>query len=108
MSEDKNDTLQYAPLQGTTAKGNLDPKFLQNLSTVVYQENGKTYSELTAVVKAISSLGGIWKLALIFRFIPDFIGNRIYRFVATNRYKWFGKRDTCRMPTPKERNKILL
>lgn len=108
MSQDQNETLQYAPLQGVTAKENLDPSFLQNLNTVVYQENGKTYSEFEAIIKAISSIGGIWKLALIFRIIPDFIGNKVYQLVATNRYKWFGKRDACRMPTPEERNKILL
>ena len=92
ISEDKSDTLQYAPLQGATAKDNVDPKFLQNLSTVVYQENGKTFSELNAIIKAVSSLGGIWKLTLIFRLVPNFIGNRIYQFVSANRYKWFGKK----------------
>ena len=107
MSEDDNATLRFAPLQGDTAKKNVESNYLNDLNTVVYQEDGKTYSELDAILKSLASIGGIWKVALVFRLIPNFIGNRIYRFVSRNRYRWFGKKDACRMPTTEERERIL-
>lgn len=108
ISEDKNNTLRYAPLQGSTAKTNVESHYLNNLNTVIYQENGKTYSEIDAILKAVTSLGGIWRLAGIFRIIPKIISNAIYKFISSNRYKWFGKKEICRMPSPEEREKILL
>ena len=108
LTQDQNATLRFAPLQGDTAEQNVESKYLKDLNTVVYQEGGKTYSELQAILKSLSSLGGIWKLVVIFRLLPDFIGNSVYRFVSRNRYQWFGKKDACRMPTAEERERILV
>ncbi len=108
LTQDQNATLRFAPLQGETAVQNVESKYLKDLNTVVYQEGGKTYSELQAILKSLSSLGGIWKLVVIFRLLPDFIGNSVYRFVSRNRYQWFGKKDACRMPTAEERERILV
>lgn len=107
LSEDQKATLQYAPLQGDTAKSNIDSKYSSDLNTVVYQEGDKVYSELDAILKSVASIGGIWRLVLVLRIVPNFIGNRVYRFVSMNRYQWFGKKEDCRMPTPEERERIL-
>lgn len=108
MSEDKNNTLVYAPLQGITAKEKLNKKYLIDINTIAYQEGDQTYTQSDAVLKSLASIGGIWKLFLVFKVVPKFIHNSIYNFVSTNRFSWFGKRETCRLPTPEEKNKILL
>lgn len=108
LSEDKNDTLTYAPLQGDTAKMKLSKDELENVNTIIYQEENKTYKLSDAILKILGSLGGIWKLVIIFRIIPKFIRDKLYKYVASNRYKWFGKKETCRIPTPEERSKILM
>jgi len=107
ISNDTNDSLQYAALQGEAAQEQLPPSDLKNVSTIIYKSEDKIYKESDAALKAIASIGGIWKLAIIFRLVPRFIRDNIYRYIARNRYNWFGKKDVCRMPTPEERNKIL-
>jgi len=107
MSEDRNDSLQYAPLQGTLAQNNLDNKYLNELKTIIYQEGNKIYTESNGVIHALSAIGGMYKLVLVFKIIPPFIRNSIYSFISKNRYRWFGKKAVCRIPTPEERSKIL-
>lgn len=107
MAEDRHHSLRFAPLQGETAKGNVEAKYLENLSTIIYQYKGKTYSESDAIIRALGSLGGMYKLMYVFKLVPKFIRDKVYGFISKNRYKWFGKKDACRMPTPEEREKML-
>jgi predicted DCC family thiol-disulfide oxidoreductase YuxK len=106
LNHDKEDVLLYAPLQGETAKqfvANIDP---ENLETVVFNSNGKTYTKSDAVIEILQSIGGIWRLAVIFKVVPKSIRDAVYSYVAKNRLSWFGKKETCRMPTEKERGKL--
>jgi len=108
LKEDREDVLHYAPLQGETAKQfveNIDPS---NLQTVVFCSEGKTYIKSDAVIEIFQSMGGIWRLAIIFKVIPKSLRDTAYAYVAKNRLKWFGQKETCRMPTPKERGKLLI
>lgn len=54
-----------------------------------------------------NDLGGIYKLAMIFWIVPKIIRDGIYSWVARNRYKWFGKKESCRLPTAEERELFL-
>lgn len=99
--------LKIAPLQGKTASLLLDPKQVQALASIVYLEEGKYWQESTAVLKILGKLGGLWRLAHLLRIVPSPIRDAVYRLVARNRYSWFGKKDTCRMPTPEERAHFL-
>ncbi len=60
-----------------------------------------------AALRSLEGLGGPWKLLRPLRFIPVFVRDAVYDFVAKNRYRWFGKRETCRLPTPEERDRFL-
>lgn len=104
---DKKEQLKYSSLQGKTALTKVPDELREQLKTIVFYKNGELLYESDAAIEIISVLGGIWKLSLILKVFPKFIRNPIYRVIARNRYKWFGKRDTCRMPTPNERLKIL-
>lgn len=108
LVKDKNDVFVYAPLQGETAQKKLSKKDLENIHTIIYLEGDKTYYQSDAVFKILDGLGGLWKLFIVLKIVPKFIRDHIYNFIAKHRYKWFGKKDTCRLPTPEERNKILL
>jgi predicted DCC family thiol-disulfide oxidoreductase YuxK len=49
----------------------------------------------------------LWKLFYVFILVPAFIRDFLYDIIAKNRYRWFGKRDVCRIPTPEEKNKFI-
>ena len=85
-------------------KFNLDPV---NLSTFVLVEEDKYYTKTTAALKVAKGLGFPWSLSYIPIIIPPFIRNIAYNIIAKYRYKWFGKRDSCRIPTPAEIEKFL-
>jgi len=99
--------LLFASLQGETAKELLDDKYIKNLDSMVLYQNGEIDTKSTAILKVCKILGGIWSIFYVFIIIPSFIRNGFYNFIASIRYKLFGKESCCRIPTEKEKNKIL-
>ena len=107
LSEDREETLRFAPLQGETAKAALKEADYKDVNSIVYLEGAQVYKESDAVLRALAALGGIWRITLLFLVVPTFLRNKVYQFVAQNRYRWFGKKEACRLPTPAERMRIL-
>lgn len=107
MKVDHKGTFKFSPLQSDYAKSHLDPKDVQDLTSVVVLINGKAYRKAPGVLMALSELGGIWTLSNTLKILPESILNLGYDMVARNRYKLFGKRDTCRLPTPEERTRFI-
>jgi predicted DCC family thiol-disulfide oxidoreductase YuxK len=110
IKHDKKGQLRFASLQGEygqlmQAKFNLDNT---KLDSVILVLNDQVYLYSDAVIGIGQQLGGIFKLALIFKIIPRPIRDYIYKFIAKNRYRWFGQRDSCMMPTPELKNKFLV
>lgn len=99
--------LKFAPLQGSTAKNVLPNTFTENLDTLVYFQDGKLWTKAEAVARILEDIGGVWSLAKVLRVVPLFLSNFGYDLVATNRYKLFGRKDSCRMPSPEERSRFL-
>ena len=106
MSIDARNLLLFSPLQGEFAarEAKEDAKDLQ---TILFFDNGKIYKRSTAVVRILTQLGGVWSIARIFLLFPSILRDTVYRWIANNRYKWFGKSDACRLPTKEEREKFL-
>ncbi|MES2964058.1 MAG: DCC1-like thiol-disulfide oxidoreductase family protein [Bdellovibrionota bacterium] len=106
---DRNSVLRFASLQGETARRLLAQKDLEiaDPDTIVYLRDGERYERSTAVLMILRDLGGSWKLISIFFFVPRPLRDLGYRFVAKIRYRVFGKRDTCRLPTAEERERLL-
>jgi predicted DCC family thiol-disulfide oxidoreductase YuxK len=77
------------------------------LSTVLYEKNGRVLIKSDAVLSLLWDLGGIWKLSVLGRVIPRFLRNALYDLIAQCRYKWFGKRESCMIPTPELRSRFL-
>lgn len=108
LNHDHQEAFYFAPLQGDFAEGveALAP-YRGSMSSVVLWKNGQVYTESTAAMEILIALGGAWKLMRLFYAIPRFIRDFFYKLIARNRYKIFGKSETCRMPTPEERSRFL-
>ncbi len=107
LKEDPEDVLIFSPLQGETAQTYIPNIDSSNLTTVVFYTADKTYTKSDAVIEILKSIGGIWKLVVVLKVIPKPVLDAGYTFIATHRFEWFGQKETCRMPTPKERGKLL-
>ncbi|MDX2001673.1 MAG: thiol-disulfide oxidoreductase DCC family protein [Chitinophagales bacterium] len=109
MKRDKNGYFQFASLQSDYAQQQLTQAGYKtsDFDSVVLMENGKFYFRSTAALKVAKQLNGLWPLLYVFIILPPFIRNAIYNFIARNRYKWFGKRDTCRIATPEEKSRFI-
>ncbi|MBL4652362.1 MAG: DUF393 domain-containing protein [Flavobacteriales bacterium] len=106
---DKNGEFKFDSLQSTKSKELLteSPFMEQSLSTVVYVKNEKFYNKSTAVLLILHRLHFPLSLAVILLIVPKFIRDWVYSVIAKNRYGWFGKRNTCRIPTEEEKAKFL-
>jgi predicted DCC family thiol-disulfide oxidoreductase YuxK len=82
----------------------IDPKALDSILLV---EGERWYRESDAALRIAVGLGGIWKAAALLRLMPRPLRDALYRWVARNRYRWFGKQETCWLPTPELRGRFL-
>jgi len=109
IKRDKRSTLKFATLQSPVAqemllKNNLSES---DLSSFVFIEKEKIFTRSTAALKVFKYLNGLWPLMYGFIIVPVFIRDGIYKLMAKNRYRWFGKREQCMVPTPDIRARFL-
>ena len=74
---------------------------------MIYLDERGIHDQLDASLEVYRRLGGAWWLLSLIRFIPRAIRNPLYRILARNRYRWFGRREVCRIPKPEERQRFL-
>jgi predicted DCC family thiol-disulfide oxidoreductase YuxK len=106
---DKKEVLKFASLQSEYAQ-NVIPKEVLNrekLDTIIVYTDGKFYDRSNAVLKLCKVLGGGFYVFLIGYLIPRFIRDALYRFIANNRYHWFGKTAQCMPHTPELKERFL-
>jgi len=107
IQADKQQRLRYAPLQGLTFE-RLKTQFTVPIpDSVVFYADNKFSTKSTAALEILTQLGGRHRILKIFFLIPTFIRDAIYDFVAKNRYNWFGKKETCRIPSLEEKSLFL-
>lgn len=85
----------------------LAPQLVRDLPSVVLKSGDQIFTESTAALKILIQLGGFWPLMSVFLIVPSFLRDMIYRWIGRNRYSWFGKRETCRLPSADERARFL-
>jgi len=109
IKRDPKAKFKFAPLQSNNAQDLLDRSIgnRPNDSTVVLIEDNKIYTQSTAALRICKNLTGVWPFLYLFIIIPRPIRNLFYHFIAKNRYKWFGKKDQCMIPTPEMKNRFL-
>ena len=108
IKRDKEGKFRFASLQsGAGQEMLLQNQLSQNdFNSFLLYEDGKLYTRSTAALRVLSQLKG-WKWAGVFQWVPPFIRNAVYNLVARNRYKWFGKKDECMIPTPELKSRFL-
>ncbi|MBU3821479.1 DUF393 domain-containing protein [Flavobacteriaceae bacterium XHP0103] len=110
IKHDKKDRFLFTALQSDIGKKLIKEHHIDTRKTdsiLLYSlEKGMNYKS-TAALKIASHLGFPWNLSCIFFIIPPFIRNWVYDFIARNRYKWYGKKESCMVPTPDLESKFL-
>lgn len=107
LRHDRREAMLFAPLQGETAGRLLGTTENSEFDTFVVWEGGQKLERSDAALRLAHHLGGWWQFWLVFRVVPRPMRDLVYRFVARNRLRWFGKKESCRMPTPAERARFL-
>jgi len=114
LKHDKRDRFRFASLQSDLANTLLqrhdrDPHDLDTVYVVIdyTQPTERLLARSDAILFLLKELGGIWKLATAGKALPRTIRDGVYKLVARNRYRVFGKYDSCMLPEPKHRAKFL-
>jgi predicted DCC family thiol-disulfide oxidoreductase YuxK len=109
LERNKNNNLLFAALSGISGQQLLCKNELSshNFNSILLLENGKLYQRSTAALKISRHLNGLWPVLYLFIIVPAFLRDLVYDFVANNRYKWFGKRDECWLPTAELKKRFL-
>ena len=109
IQRDKKDLFRFAALQEPAGQQLIEKYQIDTSKTdsIILIENGKAYTKSTAALRVARHLGGAYPLLYGFMIVPNFIRNWVYDFVARNRYKWYGKKDSCMIPTPELKSKFL-
>ena len=109
IRNDKKNKFRFGSLQSDGAKKILEPfQFpIDELKTIVLVEEGKIYVRSRAVIRIASHLNGAWKLSAILYIFPSFLSDAVYNLVSKYRYKIFGKRESCMIPTADLKSRFL-
>jgi predicted DCC family thiol-disulfide oxidoreductase YuxK len=110
LKQDKKGIFRFAPLQSEAGQKLLHQYNLstEDFDSFVLIENGKVYKKSSASLKVMNKLPWYWKEAQILWIVPGFLRNAIYDFIAANRYKWFGKKEQCMVPTAELKSRFLV
>lgn len=107
---DKKDIFRFVALQSDLGKKIIKNIGIENKnidSVVFYEPNVFYLIKSNAALEILENLGGIFKIAILLKIFPRFFRDFIYDFIARNRYKWLGKKDSCMIPTLELKAKFL-
>jgi predicted DCC family thiol-disulfide oxidoreductase YuxK len=105
---DKKNQFLFAPLQGETAAKLLPPLSSDPKQwSMVYLDGSGAHDQSDASLEVYRRLGGFWKVLSYAQIVPRAIRTPVYQFIARNRYRMFGVKETCRIPTASERDRFL-
>jgi predicted DCC family thiol-disulfide oxidoreductase YuxK len=110
IKHDKKDEFRFVAIQSELGRKIIKHIGIsqKNIDSVIFYKPGKVYYyKSSAALEIAKSLGGIFTYATIFRIIPSGIRDFLYDYIAKNRYKWFGKNESCMIPTPELKSKFL-
>ncbi len=109
IQKDKKDRFRFAALQTDIGKEfvlkyNIDP---DETDSIILIDDDTCYIKSTAALQILKSLSGAYPLLFGFIIVPAFIRNWVYDYIAKNRYKWYGKKESCMIPSPELKSKFL-
>lgn len=107
IKRDPHNQFFFASLQSEMGKSLLEKHHLSEVDSVVLIKEDMYYMESDAALEICRHLSSGWKLLAILKVIPSSIRDPLYQFVARNRYRWFGKQDSCMLPTEEMKKRFL-
>jgi predicted DCC family thiol-disulfide oxidoreductase YuxK len=109
IRQDKKKVFRFAALQSEAGQKMLVQYGLpkEKFDSFLLIDNGKVYKSSTAGLRLYSRLPWYWKWTQVFWIVPRFLRDAVYNFIARNRYRWFGKSESCMVPTADVRARFL-
>ena len=109
IPRDEAGKYRFASLQSDAGQALLTEHDLptDGLESVVLIEAGESYVKSSAIIQIATGLGGAYRLLSPFRYVPRSVRDRVYDFVADHRYRWFGKKDRCMVPSGDVESRFL-
>ncbi len=109
IRHDKKNKFLFASLQSDTGQKLLQQYKLPitEFNSFILLQHNKVYTRSTGALKVARNLNALWPLLYLFIIVPKFIRDGVYNWVAKNRYKWFGKKDKCMIPTQQLKARFL-
>lgn len=109
LLRDRQQIFRFAALQSPAGRQILERHGLsgETLDTVVLADNEQIFTRSDAPLEVCRRLGGFWRCLYVFKLVPRPFRDAVYRFIAQNRYRWFGRSETCLLPKPEWRERFL-
>ena len=108
IERDPDGRFLFAPLQSEEAARVLDQAGQPEVTdSIILVAGDEVLQKSDAALYIANRLDSAWRHATVLRFVPRFVRDMVYDFVANNRYDWFGKRETCRAPSPEVQSRFL-
>ncbi len=109
MERDPEKKFKFGMLQSDSAQRILKELQLpaEDFETFLLLEHGRVSTKSTAALRIVRHLSGLWPVLAVCLVIPRPIRDAVYNFVARHRYQWMGRAETCRVPTPAERERFV-
>ncbi|MDF4222151.1 DCC1-like thiol-disulfide oxidoreductase family protein [Maribacter sp. M208] len=110
IKRDENDIFRYAALQSETGRRLLEERSIDTKkvdSIILIEPNIAYYTKSTAALEIGKNLRGLRTISSILLWLPESFRNIVYDFIAANRYKWYGKKEACMIPTEDLKRKFI-
>lgn len=108
IAHDPDAKFRFAALQSEVGqKIRAEFNIGADVDSIILIDEGHLYTHSTAALRVARLLGGIWSLGYVGVVVPRSLRDRIYKWFARNRYRWFGKQDACMIPTPDVRARFI-
>ncbi len=110
IDKDKKDVFRFAPLQSEIGKKLMEERGIDptQIDSIILIDPGNAYYlKSTAAIQIAKELSGFYSVLGVFLYLPEALRDAVYDLVARKRYKWYGKRENCRIPTPELQKKFL-
>lgn len=109
IRHDRRGYFHFAALQSEAGQAVLAAYGLPQggFDTFILLQKGRVYKRSGAALRVARNLDGLWPVLYAFIIVPPFIRDLVYKIIARNRYRWFGKKDQCMIPTPEVRSRFL-
>ena len=108
IERDPGVKFAFAPLGSDAANALLGSRhYVATSDSIILVEKDGIYDQSTAALRIARQLSGLWSKGAVFLIVPKGLRDAVYRFIARNRYRWFGRREVCMIPTPELKARFL-